>query len=152
MFGKFIGCNNEFMFKPKLVFLGGACGETTWRQDKVIPKLKSSKIPYFNPQVKEWSESLMEKENDAKKNADVLLFVFDSSTRCIATLAEVAFYAARGRRVVIVMQEYIGEHEDEVKDVNRGRRYLKEEVKSCPNTSVFFNIEDAIEFITQKAA
>ena len=148
MFGKFIGCNHTFMSKPnpKLVFLGGACGDTTWRE-LVMPKLQLYKISYFNPQVKEWSESLMKAENEAKQKADVLLFVFDSSTRGIATLVEVAFYAARGRHVVIVMQDYIGDREDEVKDVNRGRRYLKEEIKNCPNTFLFTNIEEATEYI-----
>lgn len=36
---------------PAQVFLGGACGETTWRTDLAIPLLERAGISYFNPQL-----------------------------------------------------------------------------------------------------
>ena len=34
------------------VFLGGACGSTTWRRDVAIPYLKREGLTYWNPQAR----------------------------------------------------------------------------------------------------
>eukprot|EP00049_Salpingoeca_infusionum_P002660 m.58726 g.58726 ORF g.58726 m.58726 type:complete len:104 (+) comp11715_c0_seq1:64-375(+) len=80
--------------RAPLVFLGGACGATTWRRDIAIPLLKKMELNFFNPQVDDWSPDLVAIEAKAKKDATVLLFVFDPSTRCLASLVEVAALAA----------------------------------------------------------
>ena len=35
----------------KQVFLGGACGATTWRRDVAIPVLDAAGVSYHNPQL-----------------------------------------------------------------------------------------------------
>ena len=45
--------------QPK-VFLGGACGKSTWRKDIAIPLLEQAGVAYFNPQVDEWRPELVE--------------------------------------------------------------------------------------------
>jgi len=83
------------------VFLGGACDPTTWRQDLAIPILKGDGCAFFNPQVREWDESCIAKEAQAKAESFILLFVFDEQTRGLATIVEVVENVEAGRRVVI---------------------------------------------------
>lgn len=53
--------------------------------------------------MEDWSPDLIRLEADAKKNAFVLLFVFDPKvTRGLASLVEVSYLAAQGRCLVIV--------------------------------------------------
>merc|ERR1719271_1911462 len=63
------------------VFLGGACGDTTWRRDVAMPVLKDAGVSFYNPQVEEWHEGLVELERRAKKSALVNLFVVSGATR-----------------------------------------------------------------------
>merc|ERR1711939_127185 len=44
------------------VFLGGACGSTTWRTTEAIPELERRQISFYNPQVEEWHEGLVQEE------------------------------------------------------------------------------------------
>lgn len=58
------------------VFLGGSCGETTWRQDAVIPFLNEVGIEFFNPQkeVGQWSLEDQQRENEEKDvSCDIFL-------------------------------------------------------------------------------
>lgn len=115
----------------KKVFLGGACGTTTWREE-IIPELEKHGIDYYNPQVKEWSEELIEIEAKAKEDADILLFVISKETRSIASMIEAAEYIAKGREILLVIeniddgQEIAGQKitGQELKDLNRARKYL----------------------------
>jgi len=114
------------------VFLGGACGETTWRRDVAMPVLKDAGVSFYNPQVEEWHEGLVELERRAKKSALVNLFVVSGATRGAATVVEAAHLISAGKRVVLVVEEVPeGAVVDgdiltasERKDLNRGRRYL----------------------------
>lgn len=116
-----------------MIFLGGSCNPTTWRTDVAIPLLESAGVEYYNPQVEDWSPELVEIEARAKEEADVLLFVIDSQTRAIASMLEATEYICTGRRVVLVVQEI--DHVDpsyslvEIKDLNRGRAYLRDVAK-----------------------
>ena len=40
------------------VFLGGTCGQSTWRKDIAIPHLQRSGITFFNPQQDDWHPGL----------------------------------------------------------------------------------------------
>ena len=40
------------------VFLGGTCGQSTWRKDIAIPHLQRSGITFFNPQQDDWHQGL----------------------------------------------------------------------------------------------
>lgn len=54
-----------------LVFLGGTCNGSTWR-DELILLLKN--VDYFNPVVPEWNEECRLKEMQARRDADVCLY------------------------------------------------------------------------------
>ena len=85
------------------VFLGGACGKTSWRKDIAIPAFDAAGISYYNPQVDEWHPGLMAAENHAKDTARTLMFVVDSETRGVASMIETAEHIARATaRVVLV--------------------------------------------------
>ena len=55
------------------VFLGGTCANSTWR-DELINMLNSN-VPYFNPQVPEWTLADAEREDACKPVAGINVFV-----------------------------------------------------------------------------
>ncbi|MCU0348992.1 MAG: nucleoside 2-deoxyribosyltransferase domain-containing protein [Saprospiraceae bacterium] len=118
------------------VFLGGTSGKSTWRKDIAIPLLETAGIGYFNPQLGEgeWTAAHQQKEAEAKAQADVWLFVISEATRGVASLVEAAYRIGTGGPIVLVLRN-IGEDdlfdgaildEQERKDLNRGRAYLRE--------------------------
>ncbi|XP_078604109.1 uncharacterized protein LOC144877916 [Branchiostoma floridae x Branchiostoma japonicum] len=115
------------------VFLGGSCVPSTWRQDIAIPLLKQYGLTYFDPVHEIWGPELVEVENQAKKGADLLLFVFDDVTRGIAAMVEVAYLVGQGRPVILVVMGLPlpgviinGQtlHDSEVEDLERGHAVL----------------------------
>ncbi|XP_072176894.1 uncharacterized protein [Diadema setosum] len=86
------------------VFLGGSCNPTTWRRDVAIPLLKQYSLTFYNPQVESWSPDLIEIEDQAKRLADLLLFVIDNSTRSIASMVEASFLAGANRPLILVLK------------------------------------------------
>eukprot|EP00057_Strongylocentrotus_purpuratus_P007206 XP_011661680.1 PREDICTED: uncharacterized protein LOC100888673 isoform X1 [Strongylocentrotus purpuratus] len=86
------------------VFLGGSCNPTTWRRDVAIPLLKQYSLTFYNPQVESWSPDLIEIEDQAKRLADLLLFVIDNSTRSIASMVEASFLAGAQRPLILVLR------------------------------------------------
>ena len=85
------------------VFLGGSCNPTTWRQELAIPYFLSHSISCYNPQVDCWTPDLVEVEHRAKESASLLFFVIGHDTRSLAAIAEVSYLAARGRKIVVVV-------------------------------------------------
>ena len=55
------------LFLYVVVFLGGSCNPTTWRDDLAIPFLKENSVTYYNPQVSNWRPELIEIEDQAKQ-------------------------------------------------------------------------------------
>eukprot|EP00947_MAST-08B_sp_MAST-8B-sp1_P000146 g146.t1 len=144
------------------VFLGGACGETTWRKDVAMPLLKRAARTFYNPQVDKWDPSLMAIEEQAKLHSKTLLFVVGPETRAVASMVEAAFYAGQGRKVYVVVQDITPGAEvegekittKEAKDLNRGRAYLGNlatdaatgAIKNCEK---FDTVEEAINKIVE---
>lgn len=132
------------------VFLGGSCNPTTWRKDVAIPFLERNRITYYNPQVDDWHEGLVAIEKYKKDTAHVLLFVIDDITRGYASIAEAAYYVGKGRRVVLVIQTVQGPGDvitaPEVKDINRGRTYLKD-IANAEKVKVFGDLVSALNHI-----
>merc|ERR1711939_1296249 len=89
-------------------------------------------VSFYNPQVEDWSEELLQLEADAKAKAAVLLFVIDGDTRAMMSMLEVIEYIAVGRAVALAVvpvqegQRIDGEEVGprELKDLNRARRYV----------------------------
>src|SRR4051812_32944898 len=119
----------------KQIFLGGACGVTTWRQKIAIPALESAGVTYYDPQlgIGEWTEACEKAEMQSKTDAEVLLFVINGETRGVASVGEVAYYLAAGRRLALVVTD-VGQDDAidgrvlspaERDDLNRGRIFLR---------------------------
>ena len=131
----------------KQVFLGGACGKTTWRQDIAIPALEAAGITYCNPQlgIGEWTTKHESIEMDAKSAADVFLFVIDGQTRGVASVAEVAYLLAEQRPLALAITDisegqHIGDQivdAMERDDLNRGRIFVR--TMACATWSSCFH-------------
>lgn len=76
---------NTTMPKP-LVFLGGTCGDSKWRE-LLMPQLE---IDYFNPVVDDWKPEDQEKELEVRSKADYLLYVITPKASGMYSAAEVA--------------------------------------------------------------
>lgn len=87
------------------VFLGGSCNPTTWRHDVALPRLEASRISYFNPQVDEWYEELIEIERRAKDTARIMLIFIDKLTRSVVAINEAVEHICSGRRLVLVIED-----------------------------------------------
>jgi hypothetical protein len=105
-------------------------------------------------QVDDWKPELVQIEAEAKADASVLLFVIDSQTRAISSIAETSEYICSGRCVVLVIKEVqpgtviagaeasIGE----CKDLNRARVYLADIAKRH-GVPIFTDIAKSVDHI-----
>lgn len=136
--------------KP-FVFLGGACGTTSWRTDQAIPELEQRGIKYFNPQVpnNQWSSELMQAEFDARERATCLLFVFDPSTRGIVTFVEIAYHIGQDSKNIIIVNlpgEFNTNNSEELKDIIRGKSYILD-LSKRKNIKIYTSVSEAIQSI-----
>lgn len=130
------------------VFLGGSCGDTTWRTD-LIPHLEQNEIEYFNPVVEKWDDKTFKKEQEEKAYAATLLFVLSPRTANVYSIAEMVNLIRDERRVIVVFLENDGDKTIEPfskiafsniqKDMEKFKNAIFASFKS-------FN-DDAIEFI-----
>lgn len=67
------------------VFLGGTCGDSTWRE-KLIPKLE---IPYFNPVVEDWTPECQAEELRQREVCSRVLYVITPAMEGVYSIAEV---------------------------------------------------------------
>lgn len=142
------------------VFLGGACGATTWRRDIAIPALEAAGISYYDPQLAmgEWSERYESAEMQAKAEADILLFVLTGQTRGVATVGEIAYYMAAGRLLALAISDVsedacfdgrpVGRAERD--DLNRGRIFVRTMARE-QRVPVFTKVIDAVEHAIELA-
>lgn len=75
--------------KP-LIFLGGTCGATTWR-DQFISQLDAQRARYFNPQLApgvEWKSQDAAREKRFLKKADIVVMVITNHTTGMVSLLE----------------------------------------------------------------
>ncbi|CAF1189240.1 unnamed protein product [Didymodactylos carnosus] len=140
------------------VFLGGSCNPTTWRHEQAIPYFQSRSVSYFNPQVNNWTEDLVEIEHKAKELAPLLFFVIDQDTRALASIIEVSYLAAKRRNLIVVINDmnyqeakflkYSEQNEQQINDdfnnAYQARKTLKTLLKSI-NIPIFDNISVALE-------
>ena len=71
--------------KMKKVFLGGTANNSNWR-DKLI---KSLKIDYFNPIVKNWNEKAQDEEILQRATCDYVLYTITPKMEGVYSIAEV---------------------------------------------------------------
>lgn len=98
------------IIQEKFVCIGlfGTCGNSTFRQEKFIPEFEKLNIPYFNPQVEDWSPALAIVEAEHLANDRVVMFPITSETYGLGSLSEVGLSLLNAiklddRRYFIVM-------------------------------------------------
>ena len=142
----------------KQVFLGGACGNTTWRRDIAIPMLKAAGITYYDPQLGmgEWTTDYEATEMHYKDEADVMLWIISDTTRGIASIAEAAYYIAEKRPLALAMNFLPddalinGNPIDTIErdDINRGRIFVRTMAKER-GVPLFETVEGAVNHAIQ---
>lgn len=74
--------------KPKRIFLGGTCGESTWREE-LIPELDNLGLEYFNPVVPDWTPECIEIENQEKNElCNTHLYIITPEMSGVYSIAE----------------------------------------------------------------
>jgi len=141
--------------EPKQVFLGGACGLTTWRKDIAIPLFEEAHVSYHNPQMPlgAWKEDDQYDEMRRKDECLVQLFVINASTRGVASVAEVAYLIGARKPVAIVMEDIpagtdvYGKTIDAVEadDLNRGRIFVRA-MAERHNVPIFKDIAEGTRY------
>ncbi|KAF1783454.1 hypothetical protein GQ600_13802 [Phytophthora cactorum] len=99
-----------------------------------MPMLDTALVQYFNPQVDEWFEELIQIEAKAKETAQIVLMVVDGLTRSIVCINEAVEYICRGRKVMLVVDdieegtEVAGKElsKTELADLNGARQCLRD--------------------------
>ena len=69
------------------VFLGGTCGNSTWRSE--LQEKLSGKVDAFNPVVPDWTPECQAIEDAHKQNDDIVLFVITPETPGLYSASEV---------------------------------------------------------------
>lgn len=147
------------------VFLGGACGVTTWRKEIAIPLLETNGCAYYNPQVDDWGEQdarlkaqgvvggIMAVEAEHKVSSYVMLFVFDGAARSIATLNECVEFMMAGKQKVVIVSAYVDPGQviegqaltvTEAMDINIARAELFG-IAKAHGVQVYSSIKDAVQ-------
>lgn len=142
------------------IFLGGACGHTSWRADVAIPLLKQAGVTYFDPQLPAhaWTPEFQHVEMAAKANAPVWLFVINGDTRGVASVAECAYRIGQGGHLALALTDLPPQHRfaqetpslAEIQDLNRGRIFLRA-MAGSHGVPVFDTVEDATGYAIELA-
>jgi len=75
-----------FDIRPRTrVFLGGTCGNSTWRNE-IIPKLQ---VDYFNPVVEDWTLECQKQEEEEKKICSIHLYIITKEITGYYSIAEI---------------------------------------------------------------
>lgn len=143
---------NETPQSGSPVFLGGACGSSTWRKEIAIPILEAAGAPYFDPQLPEgaWTPEHQYREMEIKNAASVWLFVISGETRGVASIGEVAYRIGQEGKIALALEDiprgaiFEGRAitQQETDDLNRGRVFLRA-MAEAHGVPVFSSIAEA---------
>ena len=135
------------------VFLGGSCGWTSWRQEKIIPHFHKAGISYYNPQKSQWSCDLIPVEEAAKNTSRLLLFVIDPQTANNVGLLEIAYLAAKKYPLIVVLpsrEEFLEISCCSEDSVDRGRAYdVVSTLLAAEGVDICRTVEEARERIEE---
>lgn len=95
-----------------VVFLGGTCNGSTWR-DELIPMLE---VSFFNPVVPDWNEEAYEREKWHREFDDVCLYVLTPKMAGSYAVAEVVDDSNKrpGKTVLCILRDDEDKHFDDV--------------------------------------
>jgi predicted CopG family antitoxin len=89
------------MKNVKKYFLGGTCGNSTWREDWI--KLNNNQFNYFNPVVANWDEKAQKIEDKEKELCDVHVYTLTEEQKGAYSFFEIAYSLYKGKEVIIVV-------------------------------------------------
>jgi hypothetical protein len=123
------------------VFLGGTCANSTWRAD-LISKLNDN-VPYFDPQVSDWTPADAEREDACKPVAGINVFVITGDALGTYSGFEISEEAHRAPEKLVFAT--VGElPENQVKGIGKIKKALA--AKGC---RVCENLDEIAEIINQ---
>jgi len=95
-----------FNKKKEVVFLGGTCNGSTWRE-KLIPMLEKEDIKFFNPVVEDWTEEAQQLEEKVKKDGALELYVITPEMTGVFSIAEAvnASHLKKGKVIFCMLDE-----------------------------------------------
>jgi len=79
------GIKMETNTGTKIVFLGGTCNDSTWREE-LIAKLT---IDFYNPVVEDWTPECQAEEIKQRQECDLVLYVITPEMTGVYSIAEV---------------------------------------------------------------
>lgn len=93
---------------PTTVFLGGTCGDSTWRSE-LIPMLNSKTVKFFNPQLGpgEWNDEAAAAEKLHRELDDICVYVITPEGEGFYSFVEVTDDSNKRpeRTVLLVLME-----------------------------------------------
>jgi hypothetical protein len=135
------------------VYLGGSCGQSSWRLDIAVPLLRKHGLSFYSPQLTGggWKDCFSAIEHAMKETCRVLLFVITSDTRSIRNMLEAAHYIGRGCNTVLCVEniQYGACIDTElpsraaIDDYNRARAYLAD-IANRDGVPVLSDIREAV--------
>jgi hypothetical protein len=131
----------------RTVGLFGTCGGSRWRE-QFIERYEALGIPYFNPQVDNWTPELADVEAWHLANDSLVLFPITNETFAAGSLAETGFSALTALRtnenrfVMLfidpnVDEALIAQNPQAAKDSVRARKLVLAHLKQNPVSNVF---------------
>lgn len=125
------------------VFLGGTCAGYKWR-DYVMPRLKCD---YYNPIVKNWSESDRLREVYEREHDDYVLYVITSGMKGVYSIAEIIDDSNKRPEKTLLCVLYDGFD-------NQMSHSLKATVNLAKSNGVatFDNLDMVIEFLNDQVS
>ena len=133
--------NNNSELYTNCVFLGGTCADSTWRTD-LISMFKDS-VPYFDPQVPDWTPEDAAREDACKPVAGINVFVITGDALGTYSGFEICEEAHRAPEKLVCAT--VGElPANQVKGIGKIKKALA--AKGC---RVCENLEEIAEIVNQ---
>lgn len=122
------------------VFLGGTCSGYKWR-DYLIPLLKCK---YYNPIVRNWSETDRIREVKERESSDYILYTITNGIKGVYSIAEVVDDSNKRPEKTIFCNLYYGDRKM-AHSLKAVENLLKEN-----GVAVFNSLEDVAKFLNNK--
>ena len=129
------------------VFLGGTCNGSKWR-DRLKPQLE---LAVFDPVVDDWNEAAQQRELEARRDSEFLLYVLTPRMTGFYSVAEVMDDAHRHpeRTLFCFLEEDEGEvfTPHQIKSLRATQKLIEAAEGRC-----FDNLNEVAQFLNKHAA
>lgn len=131
------------------VFLGGTCGDSTWREELI--SMLNDKIKVFNPKVKHWTEECQIIEGEHKEKDDILLFVITPETDNAYSISEVtASSIAKPESTIVCVMDNINGESFKKHELNAWKKILAD-LKKLHRAYICKNLKEVAKELNRRA-